>query len=221
MIFQISDLLSASELEAVSEVARAASFQDGRLTAGPGARSVKDNEQAAVDSAVQGALRLVEERLAAHPLIQAVALPRAFVRLTVSRYQPGMHYGDHTDDALIGGRRTDLSFTLGLDGSEAYTGGELVLSETSGERSWTIGPGELLLYPSTHLHRVEPVRSGTRLVVIGWITSRVRSAEQRELLFELSRSVQHERENSGKTAQYDRLERVRQNLLRRWADGDP
>lgn len=218
MILQIADVLEPADLAVVSEAARAARFEDGRLTAGPGARSVKRNQQAAADPAVRGVLRLVEERLSAHPLVRAAALPRAFVRLTLSRYEAGMHYGNHTDDALIAGQRTDLSFTLGLDSGRAYEGGALVLVESSGERAWTVRPGELLLYPSTYLHRVEPVTEGTRLVVIGWITSRVRSAEQRELLFDLARAVHHERETRGKTEQYDRLERTRQNLLRHWAD---
>ncbi len=220
MILHIANALAAADLAAVSELARQARFEDGRTTAGAGARLVKRNEQAVDDGPLRGLLELVEQRLSRHPLIQAAALPKCFVRLMLSRYGPGMAYGNHVDAALIGNRRSDLSFTLGLDSGQDYSGGDLVLIEPSGERRWHIAAGELLLYPSTFLHRVEPVEAGTRLVVVGWITSRVRSAAQRELLFDLTRSVREEREQRGKTEQYDRLDRVRQNLLRRWVDGD-
>jgi len=122
------------------------------------------------------------------------------------------------NDLISKGCRTDLSFTLGLDSGTDWSGGELVLADDSGERAWRIEPGQVLLYPATYLHRVEPVKRGVRLVVVGWITSRVRSAQCREMLFDLYRSVRFERERNGKTEQYDRLERTRQNLLRRWAD---
>jgi len=217
MIYQISEVLEPGELAAVSESCRRASFHDGRATAGPGASRVKRNHQAA-NQDVAGVLRMVEDRIARHPLVRAAALPRRFARLTVARYEAGMTYGAHTDNALINGDRTDLSFTLGLDSGMAWDGGELVLIDDSGERAWRVEPGQLLLYPATYLHRVEPVTSGVRLVVVGWITSRVRSAACREILFGLYRSVRCERERHGKTDQYDRLERTRQNLLRRWAD---
>lgn len=220
MILQIGNALDEIDLAAVSEAARAASYEDGRATAGVAARQVKDNQQARNDPNVRGALKLVVDRLGRHPLLRAAALPRRFVRPTLSRYETGQRYGVHTDDALIQGQRTDLSFTLALDSGAAHSGGELVLIETSGERRWSLRPGELLLYPSTQLHRVEEVTSGVRLVVVGWITSRVRSAACREVLFDLARAVHHERAQHGKSDQYDRLERTRQNLLRRWADSD-
>lgn len=217
MIYQISDLLTPSELTVVSEACARASFSDGRATAGPGARGVKKNQQAAAGD-VKGALEIVQDRMCKNPLVRAAAIPKAFVRLTVARYEAGMEYGWHTDNALINDQRTDLSFTLGLSSGSDWDGGELVLADGSGERSWKIQPGQLLLYPSTFLHLVEPVTRGVRLVVVGWITSRVRSAAGREVLFDLAQSVRFERERNGKNAQYDRLERVRQNLLRRWSD---
>jgi len=217
MIYQIADVLDEAELAAVSEACQRVSFEDGRSTAGSGAAGVKRNLQAVPEDA-KGVLRMVKDRLARHPLVRAAALPKRFVRLTVSRYEAGMAYGLHTDNALIRGCRTDLSFTLGLDSGAGWAGGELVLVDDSGERAWKIEPGQVLLYPASYLHRVEPVARGVRLVVVGWITSRVRSAACREMLFDLYRSVRFERESNGKTEQYDRLERTRQNLLRRWAD---
>ncbi|MEX0615054.1 MAG: Fe2+-dependent dioxygenase, partial [Methylophaga sp.] len=136
----------------------------------------------------------------------------------LSRYQPGMAYGTHADEALINEQRTDISFTVFLSASDEYQGGELVLEDSSGERSWKLNAGDVLLYPATYLHRVNKVEQGERLVVVGWVTSWLRDAGQRELLFDLELSLREEFDSHGKTAQYDRLSKVRNNLLRMWLE---
>src|SRR5690606_2195650 len=129
-----------------------------------------------------------------------------------------MSYGTHVDEALIDGQRTDISFTLFLSSVESYQGGELVLEDSAGERAWKLDAGDVLLYPATFLHRVNEVTEGERLVVVGWITSRISAADRRELMFELEQSLREEFTSRGKTAQYDRLARLRNNLLREWLD---
>ena len=168
--------------------------------------------------AVSGVLRLIEQRLQNHDLFKLAARPQQFVRLMLSRYQPGMAYGTHVDEALINDQRTDISFTVFLSASDSYQGGELVLEDSSGERSWKLEAGDVLLYPATYLHRVNTVESGERLVVVGWLTSRIRDAGQRELLFDLELALREEFNERGKTAQYDRLSKVRNNLLRSLID---
>jgi PKHD-type hydroxylase len=76
----------------------------------------------------------------------------------------------------------------------------------------------VLLYPSTLLHRVEPVEQGERLVAVGWIESRVRSAEQRELLFELDTARRSLFAREGKGEEFDLLCRCHANLLRMWGE---
>ncbi|RFF32858.1 Fe2+-dependent dioxygenase [Wenzhouxiangella sediminis] len=218
MLLQIADCLEASDLEAVVETAARADFTSGENTAGRVARTVKHNLQAEDSAEIRGLLELVERRLRANPLVQSVARPMAFVKLLLSRYEPGMAYGSHVDNALMKGQRTDLSFTLLLSDPASYEGGELVMEDSSGERAWKPAAGSLLLYPSTTLHRVEEVTRGERLAVVGWIQSRVRSAEQRELLFDLERAMSSEYDARGKTNQYDRLSKCFNNLLRRWLD---
>jgi len=100
MIYQIAEVLEPAELAAVSEACQRVSFEDGRATAGAGAAGVKQNLQAASQD-VQGVLRMVEDRVARHALVRAAALPKQLVRLTVARYEAGMNYGLHTDNALI------------------------------------------------------------------------------------------------------------------------
>ncbi len=217
MILHLTQCLSTVDLEVIHEAIHTTPFYDGKSTAGRAAREVKQNQQAD-DVAVSGVLRLIEQRLQNHDLFKLAARPQQFVRLMLSRYQPGMAYGTHVDEALINDQRTDISFTVFLSASDSYQGGELVLEDSSGERSWKLEAGDVLLYPATYLHRVNTVESGERLVVVGWLTSRIRDAGQRELLFDLELALREEFNERGKTAQYDRLSKVRNNLLRSLID---
>jgi PKHD-type hydroxylase len=122
------------------------------------------------------------------------------------------------DNAYMPGGRSDLSFTVFLSDPESYGGGALVLESLAGEERWRLKAGEVLLYPSTLLHRVEPVEQGERLVAVGWIESRVRSAEQRELLFELDTARRSLFAREGKGEEFDLLCRCHANLLRMWGE---
>lgn len=217
MILHLAQCLSAVDLEVIAEAIQTTAFYDGKSTAGRAAREVKHNQQAD-EVAVSGILRLIEQRLLDHDLFKQAARPQQFVRLMLSRYQSGMAYGTHVDEALINDQRTDISFTVFLSVSDSYQGGELVLEDSSGERSWKLDAGDVLLYPATYLHRVNTVEKGERIVVVGWLTSRLRDAGQRELLFDLELALREEFNSRGKTVQYDRLSKVRNNLLRMWLD---
>lgn len=217
MILHLSQCLSAIDLEAIKSSAEDIPFHDGQSTAGRAAIEVKQNQQADMVE-VAGILKLVEQRLLTNDLFLQAAYPKQFVRLLLSRYQTGMRYGTHVDEALINNQRTDISFTLFLSDQTQYQGGELVLEDSSGERSWKLDAGDLLLYPSTYLHRVNEVTEGERMVIVGWVTSRIRGPNQREILFDMEQSLRQEFNQNGKTEQYDRLSRIRNNLLRQWLD---
>lgn len=216
MILHLSEVLPATDLDALVEIANAATFNNGKQTAGAAAAAVKHNEQAE-GRAVDGALALVEKRLSGNNLFQQAARPACFARMLLSRHTEGMHYGSHVDAPLMAGRRADVSFTVFLSTTDSYDGGELVIEETSGDRAWKLAPGDMLLYPSTYLHRVNEVQRGERLAIVGWVTSHIRLAHHRELLFELSQALQEEHDTRGKTLLYDKLARVQANLLREWA----
>jgi len=121
-------------------------------------------------------------------------------------------------DAFIGADRADLSFTLFLTPPDAYSGGDLVIEEPLGARSFKLEPGQALLYPSTSLHRVTPVTDGTRLAVVGWVTSRIRLQEQRAILFEPQQAIAELEEKEGKSQTRDRLTLIRSNLIRLWGE---
>ncbi|WP_223670184.1 Fe2+-dependent dioxygenase [Kangiella shandongensis] len=218
MILHLENAIDSGTLGALIEAIQNEDFTDGVETAGRAAQAVKLNRQLRLQGGQPTALRLLLEHLQQNPLLNSAALPKTFTNVMVNQYQTGMEYGLHMDDALMGHARTDISFTLGLTDVEQFEGGELVLEDTTGERSWKLGRGELLLYPSHYLHRVNPVRNGERLAMVGWIQSHIRDSQQREILFDLKCSMSEEFEQRGKTGQYDRLSKSYNNLLRRWAE---
>jgi PKHD-type hydroxylase len=214
----IGGILEPAVLEAIRErLADAALFEDGRRTAGWHAREVKSNLQMRSGIADDVTER-VQAALEGHPVFRAAARPQRFVRLLVSRYEPGMTYGSHVDDALMGGVRCDLSFTLFLCEPASYEGGELVIEEAAGERPFKLAAGELLLYSSTTLHRVAPVTRGVRLAVVGWVRSLVREPDRREILFDLENALHAVFDQDGKTPLFDLLAKTRTNLLWMWAE---
>lgn len=192
-------------------------WRPGAETAGWHARAVKNNHQLDRGSALHQQLaRSVRERLQAHPLVQAAAFPGQIHGILFSRSGAGEGYGRHVDNAWMAGGRSDLSFTLWLSEPHAYDGGELVLESPSGEDPFRLPAGHALVYPSTLLHRVEPVRRGERLVALGWIQSRIRHADQRELLFELDTARRALFERCGNDEVFDLISRSYSNLLRMW-----
>ncbi len=190
MIHCIGSVLDGDSLGAVLGELDGLEFRDGRVTAGWAARPVKNNLQAvSTGDSHARVLQLVLQKLAANEVLMAAALPRQFSPLLISRYEPGMSYGAHVDDAFMGTprMRTDLSFTLFLSRPDNYEGGELVIEQMDGEHGYKLEAGSLVLYPSTTLHRVEPVKSGIRIVVVGWIQSLCADPRVREILFDLAR----------------------------------
>ena len=212
----LSDLFTGIEANVLREASSALDFEDGRKTAGRTAVAVKDNEQAVSNDTHEAVLEKVRATLLAHPVFQAVAYPRGFARMMVTRTSGGGQYGNHIDNALIGGTRADVSFTLFLSNPETYEGGELVITDRIEERAFKLNPGEAIVYPSDTLHRVAPVTSGERIVVIGWVTSWIRDKSQREILFDLWQAIAAA-EAAGDTAQVQLLSKSRSNLLRMWA----
>lgn len=217
MFLAIDGILTPAETNALRGVAENLTFADGRATAGRIAQAIKANDQA-VPSADLDAIRAkATAALMAHPVFAAAARPKAMTPLILSRYREGQTYGMHVDDALMQGLRTDLSFTLFLSDPDGYDGGALVVSDAVEERAVRLAPGSALLYPSTTLHRVEPVTRGTRLCLVGWVQSWIRDAGQREVLFDLDRAIADVLAREGKSALLDTLTKTRSNLIRMWA----
>lgn len=220
MIVQIPNVLSADDLAEIAQQLSEAEFVDGKLTAGWHAKQVKHNQQLAKGSERQSLNHKVLTALTRNQLFLAVARPRDVHTLLFSRYRQGMSYGRHTDNALMGRSpmRSDLSFTLFLSPPDAYAGGELVVEGADRDTAYKLPAGAMILYPSTTLHRVNEVTSGERLVAVGWVQSLIRSAEQREILFDLDAVKRSLFTQGGKTAEVDLVAKTMANLTRMWAD---
>lgn len=218
MFVVIENLLTAAEVAAVRKTAEGMTFADGRATAGPIARAVKSNDQAVASAELDAVRAKVTAALHAHPVFLSAARPKALTPQILSRYRTGQTYGMHVDDALMSGLRTDLSYTLFLSDPETYEGGALIVADTAEERAFKLGAGSVILYPSTTLHRVEPVSAGTRLAVVGWVQSWVKSIEEREILFDLDRAIGSLGTDEVTRPLRDLLVKTRSNLIRKFAD---
>jgi PKHD-type hydroxylase len=200
-----------------------ATFEDGRATAGGNARLVKRNEQVSDDPdhrdpKLEEMQDFVTDLLLDHDLFMAVALPSKIHRPLFSRYTPGMSYGTHMENAMLGEMRIDLSVTLFLSDPSDYDGGELVIDFSTGERAIKLPAGSAVLYATTALHRVAEVTRGQRLAMVTWIRSLVRDPAKREILLDLKTAHHQLSKQLGKTVEVDLLSKCHTNLLRRWVE---
>ncbi|HEX2561340.1 Fe2+-dependent dioxygenase [Phenylobacterium sp.] len=225
MLIAIDKVLTKDEVAACRRRLDAAQWLDGALTAGTLARSQKTNQQ--LDDADPAAIALGEDilrRLWPHPLFISAALPAQIFPPRFNRYAGGGAYGAHVDSALMrppGGERTlrsDLSATLFLSEPEEYDGGELEIEGAFGVQAVKLEAGDLILYPSSSLHRVTPVTRGARIAAFFWIESHVADEGERTLLFDLDQAIQGLTLKAGPDhPQLLKLTGVYHNLLRRWA----
>ena len=197
MMIAIPDLLASEEVARVRAIIDAGDWRDGNATSGPQSALAKRNCQLPEDSVeAREAGRIILEALGRSPLFIAAALPLKIFPPLFNRYQGGEAFGTHVDNAVRIHRssefrvRTDLSATLFLEDPGAYEGGELVVEDNLGVHSARLPAGHLLLYPSSSLHRVEPVTRGARIASFFWIQSMVRDDSARTILFDLDQSIQ-------------------------------
>lgn len=215
----LGEILSPERLAAIAAALGRARFIDGKATAGWSAAGVKANQQAD-DPALVPLAAEIEAALRAHRVFALAARPRRLHPMLFARYEPGMTYGPHVDDALMGEPplRTDLALTLFLSEPETYDGGELSIDHPGGEQSYKLPAGAAVLYPATSLHQVTPVTRGVRLVAVTWIQSLIRDPGQREILFDLDTARRTLFAREGKSREFDLMSKSLANLLRLWAE---
>lgn len=225
MMLHIPNVLSPEQVRAMRAALDGADWTDGRATVGAQGAQVKRNRQLPETSALGQELgRTILAALAAQPLYVSAALPLRSVPPLFNSYAGGEHYGAHVDGAVRqvpGGApslRTDLSCTLFLADPDEYDGGELVVVDTYGAHEVKLPAGDLILYPSSSVHKVEPVTRGTRVCSFFWIQSMVREDARRGMLFELDQAIQALRMRVGDCDEVVVLTSHYHNLLRLWAE---
>lgn len=220
MILCIADVLDEPGLASLRKTLAGGVYVDGVLTSGWASRLVKRNEQLGAGPAAEQAQAQVVDALAGNGVFAAAVLPRRFAPPLFARYTPGMEFGVHMDNAIMGPEklRSDVSVTLFLSDPADYDGGELVMESSAGEVGYKLPAGSAVVYPTTMLHRVAAVTRGAREVAVTWAQSLVRSADQRELLFDLDRVGRALFERDGKSAEFDLVNKSTANLRRMWVE---
>lgn len=220
MILCIADVLDRDALADLRSTIASGVFVDGVLSSGWASRLVKHNEQLGAGPALAAAQDQVIAALKANPVFSTAVLPRRFAPPLFARYEPGMQFGTHMDNPLMGPdhMRADVSVTIFLSEPDDYDGGELVMETTGGEAEYKLAAGSAIAYPTTMLHRVEPVTRGLREVAVTWAQSLVRRADEREILFDLDRVARAMFERDGKTEEFDLINKTSANLKRLWVD---
>ena len=211
---QILDQATCDQL--LERLANEAEWLDGSLTAGAQAKGSKRNSQINYESALRKEIHeLVEHAMWNHPVVKGFCLPRKLHRFLISKTEKEGGYGTHVDNAYMSSGRSDLSFTLSLTDDTMYEGGELEIDSISESYPIKLKQGEIVIYPSTSLHRVCTVTEGIRTVCVGWIESYVQAENDRICLFQLESGSRAVLAKHGRSDELDLIFLAYTNLLRR------
>ena len=227
MLLQIPKVLTSDEVRQAQAILARAPWADGRVTAGVQSAQVKNNQQLPEDcEEVRALQQLLLAGLDRQQSFFSAALPKHISPPMFNRYGGATNtFGNHVDSAVrylprgAGRVRTDISCTLFLADPDAYEGGELVVEDTFGTQRVKLPAGDMVMYPGTSVHRVEPVTRGFRVASFFWIQSMVRTDEQRRLLFDMDNHLIDLRIRMGETdPNVIGLTSTYHNLLRMWLD---
>lgn len=226
MLVKIENVLTKAEVAHCRSVLEGTQWVDGKITAGAQSALAKHNLQVPEDAPQARALgEVVLRALGRSPGFNSAAVPFRVFPPLFNRYDVGMKFGAHVDNAIrfIAGPnirvRTDLSATLFLSEPQDYDGGELVIEDTYGTQSVKFAAGDMVLYPATSLHRVEEITRGSRWASFFWIQSMVKDDGGRALLYQLDQAIIKTRAELGdKHEAVLGLTAVYHNLLRKWAE---
>lgn len=223
MMIAIPAVLNPTQLHRVCKILGGAPFVDGKLSAGNAAARVKNNQEVARDATELDNLNdIVMNSLVQHPVYRAAALPLRVAAPYYARYTPGMTYGEHVDDPIMGvdgmPYRCDVAITLFLSNTNDYDGGELAVHTPFGMQLVKLPAGDAIMYPASSLHQVTPVTRGERLVAVTWLQSAVRDPAQRELLYELHLAREQLMRAAPDAVETAQVNRSYVNLVRMWSD---
>ena len=217
MNYLTSQLLIHEEIDTLTENLKKENtlWEDGKKTAGSHASIVKNNLQLNRHSEISIKLsNSIKKKILANPLIKSFALPKIIHGIMFTKSLNNMQYGRHIDNPYMSSGRADLSFTISLTEKSTYDGGELIIEEMNSEKEFKLNAGEIIVYPSTYLHSVKKIKSGERLVCVGWIESYVKSIEEREYLFDLDAGAKGLLSKNGRSDELDLIFKSYANLLR-------
>jgi len=217
MNYLIHQLLNTEDVNLIKNDLEKCSqdWVDGKKTAGSYASIVKNNLQLKRNSEVsKNNSQIVSKKILSNQLIKSFSLPKRIHGIMFTKSSKNMHYGKHIDNPYMSSGRSDLSFTLSLTNKDSYNGGELVIETMNSEDKFKLNAGQIIIYPSTYLHSINEIKSGERLVCVGWIESYVKSIEEREYLFDLDAGAKGLLAKNGRSDELDLIFKSYSNLLR-------
>ncbi len=226
MLICIPNVLTKEQVANYRAKLANAEWINGKATSGKQSATVKNNSQLVQHAAITQEIgSVIINALNNAPQFISAALPLKIFPPLFNRYENGGHFGIHTDSSIMtipnsGVRiRTDLSATVFFAEPHEYDGGELIIEDVYGAQAVKLAAGDMVLYPSTSLHRVEPVTRGVRLCAFFWLQSMIRDDGQRTLLYDLDQSIQSLAVELGiGHSEVVKLSGIYHNLIRRWAD---
>lgn len=225
MMLHIPGVLTSDQVRQLRSRMTPEAWIDGRASVGTQGAQVKRNRQLAEGTPLAQELgSIIVRALTANPLFFAAALPLRILPPYFNSYAGGEHYGLHIDGAIRtpanGGPtlRADVSTTVFLSDPDEYEGGELVVMDAYGAHEVKLPAGDAIVYPSSSVHRVNPVTDGERVASFLWTQSMVRDDGQRTMLFELDQNIQKLRAQVGDNDATVGLTGHYHNLLRMWAE---
>ena len=208
-------LFNPVQCQAILDKVKNDEWNDGKTTAGAQARNGKINEQIAHSSPIRAEIQNhVQQAMWANPAIKSFCVPRKLHRFLISRTKTGGGYESHVDNAYMSSGRSDLSFTLCLSDHDSFTGGSLEVDTLMDSLEWELKQGEIVIYPSSTMHRVNKVTNGERIVCVGWIESYLKNEGDRVTLFQLDTGARGLLAKYGRSEELDLVFLAYTNLLR-------
>jgi PKHD-type hydroxylase len=225
MMVHVPKVLTPDQVSKCRDVMLRAAWVDGRVTAGHQSEKVKNNLQLPETSPEARELgSMVMDALGRSSLFFSAVLPKEVFPPLFNRYDAGMTFGSHVDNAIRGYLntplriRTDVSATLFISAPEDYDGGELVVEDTYGSHAVKLPAGDMVVYPGTSLHHVNPISRGSRIASFFWTQSMVRDVTKRSLLFDLDMAIIRLNRDHPEHHSIVELTGIYHNLLRQWTE---
>lgn len=189
---KITKILNHEQLKIVNPLIQELKFQDGRQSANGLAKEVKKNSEAKSDTDEYKKLtKYLAEIIYRNEWIKQRFFPSKFSPPLINKYTKDQGYGLHFDNShmqskYVGAVRKDFSYTLMLSSIDNYEGGELeIISNNNLKQTVKLDSGDVVIYPSTTLHSVLPIKNGKRIAYVGWFSSYIKNLEANNILNEL------------------------------------
>lgn len=222
MFLHIPQILEPDEVETIVSFLSQHELIDGKITTGYRAKLVKENLQLSQETENKTYIdTIIIEGLNRNKSVQKAIFPLKIVPPIFSKYESGMYYGDHVDNPLMSREpriRTDMSVTIFLSDPNSYDGGELSVDMQAGTLQFKLSSGDAIAYPTSNIHRVEPVTRGTRFAAVTWIQSAVRNSSHREILYEMNLVRTSLINSSPNSKESILMAKTYSNLVRMWVD---